>query len=441
MSTAAVAQSVDPELDHRVYRKINLRILPLVLVCYSFAYLDRINIGFAKLQMTKAINIDEAAYGLGAGLFFLSYVVFEIPSNLLMTKVGARRTISRILFLWGLTSASMMFVRDETSFYVVRLLLGAFEAGFAPGIILYLTYWYSRRRMGTAMAVYMIAAPLGSAVGAPLSTFILSRLDGAGGLAGWQWMFLVEGLPCVLLAVAVLFIMADRPKDAPWLTAEEKAYVEGQVATEEAEGKAHRFADALRNWRVYTMALGYFALISGLYTISFWLPTILRDNGVRSTMQIGWLTAVPYLLATVAMVLYGRRSDSVQERRWHSVVPALLGTLALLGAAYTGRQLLLSYACLVLATVLLQMAYTVFWTVPSEYFAGTAAAGGIALINSIGLLGGFVSPFIIGAVKQSTGSIRLGLLAMVAILVVGTICLTTIKGRSAERRAEVLAAR
>lgn len=427
--------------EREIYAKINKRILPLVLVCYCFAYLDRVNIGFAKLQMSKDINIDEAAYGLGAGLFFLGYVVFEVPSNLLLKKIGARATITRIMLLWGLTSTGMMFVRNETSFYVMRILLGIFEAGFAPGIILYLTFWYSRKRMGLAIGVYMLAGPIGSMLGGPLSTSIITYLNGMAGLRGWQWMFLAEGLPCVALAVVVWILIDDSPRNAKWLTDAEKDFVISHVEGHQDDDSQHRFRDALRNPRVYTMAIGYFTLISGLYAVNFWLPTILKDNGIKSTLQIGWLSAIPYLAAIIGMIWYGRRSDKHQERRWHAVIPAFLGAMALLLAAMTGNNFLLSFVGLILATALLQMSYTVFWAVPSEYFTGTAAAGGIALINSIGLLGGFFSPIIIGTIKQATGSTQWGLVSMVGMLVVGTVCLLSIKPRTPERKAEVSGAR
>lgn len=401
-----------------LYRRVSLRLLPLLVVCYVFAYVDRVNIGFAKLQMTSDIGISESVYGLAAGVFFLGYVLFEVPSNLLLQRVGARRTVFRIMLLWGLTSAAMLFVHDATSFYVLRFLLGVFEAGFAPGIIFFLTYWYPPARMGVAMSVFMTAGPLGSMVGGPVSAFVMTALDGAHGLAGWQWMFLVEGLPCVVLAFVVLAVLPDRPTTARWLTAAEQERITADVASGGA-ARPHSFRRVLAEPRVYLLALSYFCLISGLYAVSFWLPTILHDNGVTETVQIGLWTAVPYACSLVVMVALSRRSDRRAERRLHSAVPAVTAALALAVAAFTPGLFAVSMLALVVATAAMWASYTVFWAIPSTALTGSAAAGGIALINSIGLLGGFFSPTLIGYVKQATGSTSAGLLSMVALLLLG----------------------
>jgi D-galactonate transporter len=412
-----------------VYRKISVRLLPFLLLLYTFAYLDRVNIGFAKLQMSADIGLSEAAYGLGAGLFFLGYVLFEVPSNLLLVKIGIKKTIMRIMCLWGLTSAAMAFVQNETAFYVLRTLLGVFEAGFAPGIIFYLTYWYSTKRMAGAMGIYMLAGPLGSMIGGPVSAFILSSTHGFGGLAGWQWVFLIEGLPCLVLVYFVWKFLHDSPKQAKWLTPAEKEILEHDIAASHAEDTSggtkgtHSFRAVLRDPKVYALSFGYFALISGIYAISFWLPTILKDNGIKSILQVGWLTAIPYALAIIAMVMLGRSSDRTRERKWHIAVPSALAAAGLLTAAFTSSNFIVSFLGLVIATVCIWGAYTIFWSLPAAHLKGSAAAGGIALINSIGLLGGFISPYIIGIIKDATGSTQYGLVFIVILVVAGALVL------------------
>ncbi|PND34857.1 MFS transporter [Achromobacter pulmonis] len=411
----------DPRLPP-LYRKITWRLLPFLLLCYVFAYLDRINIGFAKLQMQQDVGISDAVYGLGAGIFFLGYVLFEVPSNLLLTRIGARRTISRIMVLWGLTSASMLFVQGEWSFYVLRFMLGVFEAGFAPGMIFYLTYWYSQSRMAGVMAVVMLAGPIGGIVGGPVSAWIMTAFSGAHGLDGWQWMFLLEGLPCVLLGAVAFYFLDDRPAEARWLSAEEKALLAADLDTRGAQQK-HAFSQVLRDPAIYGMALTYFCLICGIYAVSFWLPTLLKLAGVQDTMEIGLYSAIPYVAAAVFMLWFARSSDRMQERRWHTLAPALMAGLSLCVATAAPTQFALSLTAITLATGFMWAAYTVFWAIPSQYLKGQAAAGGIALINSIGLLGGFLSPSIIGWSKQVTGSLAGGLYVISALLVAGALLL------------------
>ncbi|PSK85962.1 sugar phosphate permease [Murinocardiopsis flavida] len=412
--------------EDAVYRKVGRRLLPFLLLCYTFAYLDRVNIGFAKLHMQDDIGLTEAAFGLGAGLFFLAYAFLEIPSNLLMEKIGAKKTITRIMVLWGLASAAMAFVQNEAMFYVLRVLLGVFEAGFAPGIILYLTYWYSARRMAAAMGIYMLAGPVGSILGSGASALIISGFDGLGGLAGWQWMFLVEGLPCVVLGYLFWRSMADRPQDAHWLSAREKEVIGAAVARTRAQ-TTHSFAAVLKDAQIYVMSVAYFGMMCGIYAASFWLPTILQENGVEGTLNIGFLTAVPYVFAIVAMVWLGRSSDRFQDRKWHTVLPTVTAAVALLVSALTGQVFAVSFTAMIIAVAAVWGAYTVFWAVPAEHFGGTAAAGGIALINTVGILGGFVSPYLIGLVKEATGSTQAGLLVMVGLLAASTLALFFIR--------------
>ncbi|WP_245621184.1 MFS transporter [Paraburkholderia ferrariae] len=402
-----------------LYRKIGWRVLPFLMICYMFAYLDRINIGFAMLQMRTDIGLGDTAYGLGAGIFFLGYAMFEIPSNLLLPKVGARKTLSRIMILWGLTSASMVFVHSEHLFYAVRFLLGVFEAGFAPGMIFYLTYWYPKERMAQVIAIVMCASPIGGILGGPLSTWVMTTFAGMHGLAGWQWMFLLEGMPCVVLGVLALWYMDDRPDGARWLSERQKNLLSGDLAVPRSHH--HSFRQVLADPRVIMLALAYFCIICGIYAVSFWLPTILKGAGLRSMLQIGVCSALPYVAAIVGMIYFGRRSDRRGERRWHSALTALGGAVGLTVAALHPGDLSISLISITVATGLMWGAYAVFWAMPSGYVKGDTAAGGIAYINTIGLLGGFVSPFVMGWIKDLTGTMVSGLLLMVGLLIAGAL--------------------
>lgn len=403
-----------------IYRRVSFRILPLLLVCYIFAYLDRVNVGFAKLQMQDALHLSEAAYGFGAGVFFLGYVLFEIPSNLLMMRIGARRTIGRIMVLWGMTSSAMLFVQGRTGFYALRFLLGVFEAGFAPGMILYLTFWYSGHRMARVIAVVMLAGPIGSAIGGPASTLAMTALDGRFGLAGWQWLFLLEGFPCIPLGILAFVVLDKGPEEARWLTSAERQMLACELRTDRG-GAAATFREAFRDRRLFVLAPVYFCIISGIYTMSFWLPTILRESGVADTMTLGLYSSLPFILAAGFMTVWARSSDQQRERRWHSAVMLVAGAGFLAVAASFPGSLTVSLPAISLATACIWAGYTVFWAIPSDFLRGTAAAGGIACINSIGLLGGFFSPTLIGAVKDATGSLQGGLYAMVVLLAVGGI--------------------
>ncbi|MFF3669430.1 MFS transporter [Microtetraspora malaysiensis] len=404
-----------------LYRKIGRRLLPLLMVCYVFAALDRVNIGFAKLQMSEDIGISEAVYGLGAGIFFIGYALFEVPSNLMLARIGTRKTIVRIMLLWGLTSTGMMFVHDTTSFLILRFLLGVFEAGFAPGIIFYLSYWYPPARLAAPMALFMLAGPISSVIGGPVSTWIMTGLDGAWGLAGWHWMFALEGVPTILLGLVVWRTLADSPAQARWLSAEEKALVARDIDTGQNPHGRHQFRQVLRDPRVYGLALSYFFLISGMYAMIFWLPTILSDSGVESITAVGLYSALPYAAAIVVMVVLSRRSDRRGERRLHSAVPAIVAAAAMTVAAFTTDQLAVALTAIVISTACSWGSYAVFWSMPSSYLSGTAAAGGIALINSIGLFGGFVSPTLLGYLKEATGGDLAGLLVLVGMLLAGGI--------------------
>ncbi|MGO4278544.1 Sugar phosphate permease [Cupriavidus sp. OV038] len=422
----AIPQESAVDDTSALYSKINWRLLPFLLICYLFAYLDRVNIGFAKLQMQSDLGFSDAAYGVGAGIFFIGYVLFEIPSNLMLPRIGARKTFSRILVLWGITSACMLFVRDVPMFYAMRFLLGIFEAGFAPGMIYYLSCWYGPQRMARAIAIVFLAGPIGGILGAPASAWLMTSLAGAGNLAGWQWMFLVEGLPCVVLGLLALKLVPNKPSEATWLTDQERRMLEADLGHVGA-AHSHSFRAVARDKRIYVLAFAYFCIIAAIYAISFWLPTLIKAQGVTDTVQLGWYAAVPYIGAAFGMYYMGRRSDRKNERRFHCAVPALAGGVLLAASTLADGHLFLTLALLTLGTTALWMTYTVFWAIPPAYLKGPAAAGGIALINTIGLSGGFWGPAIIGWAKTATGNLHLGVLVMASLPVLAALIVITNK--------------
>ncbi|VVN89864.1 Putative metabolite transport protein NicT [Pseudomonas fluorescens] len=411
-----------------LYHKLNWRLLTLLFIGYVFAYLDRINVGFAKLQMQSDLGLSDAAYGAGAGIFFVGYVLFELPSTLMLPRIGARKTFSRILVLWGITSACMLFVRDVPTFYAMRFLLGVFEAGFAPGMIYYLSRWYGPSRMARAIAIVFIAGPMGGILGGPISAWLITTFAGVGGLAGWQWMFLIEGLPCVFLGVLMYVVLCDRPADAPWLNAAGKQLLETELGT--ASARSHSFRAVLRDPKLYVLASAYFCIIFSIYAMSFWLPAVIKALGVNDTQQLGWYAALPYVGAALGMYWIGRRSDRLGERRLHCAIPAATGAVLLILYPLAGGNLLVSMALLTLSISMMFMAYTVLWAMPSEHIKGEAAAGGIALINTIGLSGGFWGPAMIGWAKTATGSLDTGLIAVGCVFLCAAFVIIATKPRT-----------
>jgi ACS family tartrate transporter-like MFS transporter len=406
----------------RALAKARWRLLPLLFVLYVVAYLDRINVGFAALQMNAAIGLGAAAYGLGAGMFFVSYTAFEIPSNLMLLRLGARVWIARIMITWGAISAAMMFVRGETSFYVLRFLLGAAEAGFFPGIIFYLTAWFPPLERARATAYFMTATALSGLIGGPVSGALLA-LDGAFGLAGWQWMFFVEGLPAVALGLLVLARLPDGPHEARWLAPEERAALQEYLAREQggspSSGPRHEtLRGALGSGRVWGLAGLYFTIVIGLYGISFWLPQILRSQSGWSDVRVSVLSALPYLAAAVGMVMVAAHSDRTGERRWHVAGCTWAAALGFVAATETPTAAG-SLAALSLAAIGVWGAFGPFWALPPTFLSGRAAAGGIALVNSVGNLGGFAGPALLGLVRERTGAFEAGLWLVAATLAVG----------------------
>jgi len=421
-SLPKVAQS--KAIGDHVYWKIGWRIIPLVMICYFCAYLDRINVGFAKLQMLNDLHLSETAYGLGSGLFFLGYFLFEIPSNLLMSRIGAKRTLVRIMLLWGVISAGFAFVHAPWQFYLMRVLLGAAEAGFFPGIILYLTYWFPSHVRGRMTGFFYTAIPLSGLIGSPVSGWIMTAYHGSRGLDGWQWLFLLEAAPTIAMGALISVLMVDRPHLARWLSEEEKQYVEAALKAEDLDKTARAHGDARirqvlvsgRAWHL--IALGI-CQTAGLYAISFWLPTLIKDAGFSTLEQIGWISAVPFAVGAVVLNLLCRSSDRRAERRWHTVVPFLMTAGGLSASMWTGHHMVCSLIALSVATAGAYSATTLFWTLPGQFFGGVGAAVAIGLINSMGNAGGFLSPFVIGAIKDLTGSNVYGIYFVSLVSVVG----------------------
>ncbi|AWN41771.1 MFS transporter [Methylobacterium durans] len=405
-------------MDATVTRKVLWRLVPFLMLCYFVAFLDRVNVGFAALTMNRDLGLSAAVYGLGAGIFFLGYFLFEVPSNIILEKVGARRWIARIMITWSLVSASTAFVVGEWSFYAVRFLLGVAEAGFFPGIIFYLTNWFPSEQRAKVVGTFMMAIPISSVIGSPLSAWIMAATDGSHGLAGWQWLYLIEAAPSFLLGFAVLAYLADRPEDAHWLDAEERGWLAERIARDRRERvqvQKISLGQALIHPRVLGLSLVYFGVSTGLYGIGLWLPQIVKDFGL-STLQTGFVTAIPYMVSAVGMVLWTRHSDLKMERTWHVVIPAVVGGLAFAAAGYAPSPTLAMIALSVAALGVFS-AMPTFWTLPTALLTGSAAAGGIALINSIGGLGGFVGPYVIGWVKDVTGQFSLALLAIAGFMI------------------------
>jgi D-galactonate transporter len=413
------------DLD-RLYRKITLRLMPLLFLCYLFAFLDRINIGYAKLEMSSDLGFSEAVYGLGAGIFFFSYLLFEVPSNLLLERIGVRLTLLRILVLWGITSAATMFVTSPTQFYVARFLLGVFEGGFFPGIILYLTYWFPSARRGLVTGMFMFAVPIAGIIGGPISGTIMTLMDGAGGMRGWQWMFLLEGIPSVLLGLVCYFYLADKPANAKWLSAAERERVLTALAADKdaSQGSTHghaagQFRKAVTDRRVWIIALIYFSAACANYAFTFWLPTMIKSLGVGSLAQIGWYSAIPYLFAGCGVLGISWSSDRFRERRWHVGGSLIVSAAAFSLTTFTTHSLAGSIALLCIVGFFEFGAAILFWAIPPTYLSKEAAPVGIAMISSIGVIGGFVSPTLLGFIKTQTGSLDYGIYAVSGIMVIG----------------------
>jgi ACS family tartrate transporter-like MFS transporter len=412
-----------------IIARVVRRLVPFAFLCYVVAYIDRVNIGFAANELQSDLGLGDTAYGIGAGLFFLGYCLFEIPSNLVLERVGARLWMARIMIVWGLVSMGTMFVTDVWTFYAARVLLGVAEAGFFPGMVLYLTYWIPAAERARTGALFMMGAPIAMILGAPISEMLL-RLDGRLGLEGWQWLFLVEGFPAVVLGVLALRVLTDRPEQALWLPADQREWLTREMNRERAERTSRQHGSDLRSLgsgRVWLLSLIYFLNTVVTYGVFLWLPKILRDASRVDGLWLSAITAIPFVAALVGMVVIGRHSDRTGERKWHVAACALTAAVGLALAASSDASLPLLVLSFTLSQLGQRSVQGVFWTIPPIFLGGTAAAAGIALINSVGNLGGAFGPSVMGWLRESTGGYGSGLLVLAAALVVEALLVMTLK--------------
>jgi MFS transporter, ACS family, tartrate transporter len=439
MSSAPVtpAEDVNEDLQPRTMRKVAARLIPVLLILYVIAYLDRVNVTFAQDKLQDDLGFSSAVYGFGAGIFFIGYFFLEVPSNLALHKFGARKWIARIMITWGVISACTMFVKSPASFYGVRFLLGIAEAGFFPGMILYLSYWFPARERAKAVGFFMSAIAISYAIGAPLSGAIMSVFDGVAGLRDWQWLFVIEALPAVLAGFFVLYYLDDGPEHADWLDDDEKRWLARRL---EGEERARLHADrhgsvsaALKDRRVLAFGLLYFCMVVNVYGLSFWVGEIVDNISGLSDVGKGFVTAIPYAFAIVGLVLISRRSDRTGDRKGHITVCLAIAAVAFVISTVVSP--VAAIPALAVGLFFLLGAHPVFWTMPAALLSGTAAAAGIALINSIGNLGGFVGPYLVGLVEDATGSTDGGLIALAMILLVGSVLATRVAHDPALERA------
>ncbi len=435
--------TVDAEFEKATFDKVASHLIPFLFVCYIVAFLDRVNVGFAKLQMAADLHFSDAIYGFGAGIFFIGYFIFEVPSNIILERVGARLWIARIMITWGIISSAFMFTDDivwgplsamfnctdaELTFYVLRFLLGACEAGFFPGIILYLTYWFPGSRRTKVIALFMTAIAISNVIGAPVSGAIMQYMQGMGGLRGWEWLFLLEGMPSVVVGALVFVFLPNGPKSATWLNEKEQNFIVQQVSLDDAAktqlGKGHSLMDAFSDFRVWALALVYFSGVVCLYAINFWMPTIIQELGIdkKDIFKVGLLSMIPWGIAAAFMVVWGSHSDRTGERRWHVAGALLIGMSGLVGLALVGHAAIPSLIALTLVASGILAFVATFWSLPTAFLSGTAAAAGIAFVNSVGNLGGHFGPDLIGRIRTlSGGSSEAAFWALAAIAVVGAV--------------------
>ncbi|MBD8495106.1 MFS transporter [Pseudomonas syringae] len=413
---SAHSHAPDPAFEERTYRKVIFRILPVLLLCYIAAYLDRVNIGFAKLDMLNDLQFSNTVYALGASMFFWGYFLFEVPSNLLLHRFGARFWIARIMLTWAVISMAVAFtvplaaffnIQASSMFYILRFLLGVCEAGFFPGVILYLNYWFPTHRQSRVMSGFLIALPISLTLGGALSGWLMSAMQGVHGLAGWQWMLLIEGVPSIVMAVVVIVFLCDGIDNATWLDDKEKALLKANLNSENA-GKVSRLGEVFFNPKVWLLILILLTFNTGFYGLAFWMPSIIKSAGVTSSLEIGLLTAIPYGVAMVVMLLNARHSNRTGERRLHAAIPAFIGGVGLMLSAYFAHDLVLSVLFLTVAASGILSLMPIYWTLPGTLLSGVAAAAGIGMINAFGNLSGFAGSMITATAETLTGNINNG---------------------------------
>lgn len=419
MSTANTAASASLAQHDSTHGTVTWRLMPLLLVCYLFAHLDRINIGFAKMQMSSDLHFSDTVYGFGAGLFFIAYALFGVPSNRALDRVGPRRWIATLMIVWGALSTGMLWVESASGFYVLRFLLGVAEAGFFPGILVYLNRWYPARRRGQITALFAIAVPMAGVIGGPLSGGILELFHDAAGLRGWQWMFLIEGAPVMLLGLVVLKRLPDSFEHVSWLDAGQKQHLREQLASEEQRKSITSFGGILRNRQVWLLVAVYFAVMLAVNTLAFWMPTLIHGAGIGSDGRVGLLSAIPYLAGCLFMIACGRSSDRQRERRWHLCVPLLMSALGIAVAGLAPGNPLMVLGGLIVAGMGASAALPMFWQLPPAFLSNTTQAAGIALISSFGSIASFLAPYLIGWMRDTTHSASLALYVLALFIALG----------------------
>ncbi len=432
--TSASPVALSPREVSATFTTITWRLLPFLFLCYLCAYLDRINVAFAKLQMLKDLGFSDTVYGAGASVFFVGYLLFEVPSNLLLMKVGARRWIARIMITWGLISACMMFVSTPTTFYIARFLLGVAEAGFFPAIVFYLTYWFPSSRRSKVTALFMTGIPMSGVIGGPLSGWIMNHMAGVHGWAGWQWLFVLEGIPTAILGVIALFYLDDKVSEARWLSTAQRAFLERVLDEERAKHALHSLRDGLLHPKVLLLSLIYFFFTMGLYGVSFWLPSLIKASGVADPLDIGLLSAIPYGAAALCMVAVGHSSDTRGERRWHLALPGVVGALGLYFSVMYAHSTPIAMVALTVGTMGVMTTISQFWVLPPAMLGGAAAAAGLAVANSVGSISGVVCPYVIGVIQTTTGSTGNGVLGLAVSLIVGSVLVFTLPAKAVNSR-------
>ena len=411
----------DSSFEANTYHKVDVRLIPFLFLCYILAYLDRVNVGFAKLQMLKDLSLSDAAFATGAGIFFIGYFFFEVPSNILLKKFGARMWIARIMISWGVISACMIFVKGEWSFYAMRCLLGIAEAGFFPGVIFYLTSWYPSRLRSTRTAWFVAAIAVSGVIGNPISGWIMDLFSGAKGLMGWQWLFLSEGIPSIIVGFWVIFYLNSSIEEAQWLTVEEKALLAKNLLAEDQLKTEHKLIDAFKSGKVWVLCAIYFTLMIGLYGIAFWLPTIVNAFGIKGYFGVGVITAIPYGVSVIGMILLSNHSDKTGERRLHYVFNVTAGAIGLVLSGVFASNPVLAIIFLSISTLGVIGSMPLFWPLPSAFLAGTAAAAGIGIVNSVGNLGGYFGPNVPIWAKLVSSDRSAALYIIAGILMIGAL--------------------
>lgn len=418
-SPVTASPAVPSRADDGMFRKIMWRLMPILCICYVFNYLDRTNVGYAQLQMKELLQFSDAVFGLGASVFFLGYALFEVPSNMLLARIGVRGTLLRILCLWGIASASMMFVRTPTQFYVLRFFIGVFEAGFAPGVLYYLTLWFPQQRLAQVTAIFFMSFSVAPIVAGPTAGAIMTYMDGASGLHGWQWLYILEGIPCIALGIAAFLILPNRPSDAAWLKTEEKDRIAELLGAGGREAGGHRagMRDVITDVRVWALGIVAFLVLLGIYALAFWKPTIMKGMGL-TIMQVGFYDVIPAVAAVTSAIVLGRHSDRTGERKWHFAIAATVAAIGLMLTTLFPTSPALTILCFALSSAGNALAYTVVWSMPSTVLSGRSAAGGIALISTVAATAGIVAPAAVGAIKAATGGFVVSLYLLSSALIV-----------------------